>query len=458
MKLKLFFFLLIVLTVTNIQGQTADTLTLSLEKCRKMALQNSRELRRAENKVRQAELTRKEMLTHFFPQIEGSAMGLYAKDMDILHSKGDEISLSLLLRGVYLCGFQLAQPLFVGGKIANGYKLTKTAEGLAQEQQRQQRASLLVDVETNYWTYLAVLGKLDMLTELKLQLDTLLVQVASTVGAGMATDYDLLQVQSAHSNIVYQLQRVQSGTTLCRLALSHILGVNADSLYILPDSTAINSALMKALNGINNSADISQRPEVRLLQGNVKISELQVKMALADYLPTLGFSLGYTWFGNIKLHGEMNIEHIGEIRLRNPFYATYTHEFSSSTPILIAQLKIPLTNWWEGAYKIKKAKIEVENSKLLLEENTELMRLEVKQAELNLSESHELIHSASIALRTAEEQLRIANNRYAAGLAPLSDLFNAQSSYSQAVSNYLESRTQCLIYHVKYLCATGCLE
>ena len=154
----------------------------------------------------------------------------------------------------------------------------------------------------------------------------------------------------------------------------------------------------------------------------------------------------------------MNIEHIGEIRLRNPFYATYTHEFSSSTPILIAQLKIPLTNWWEGAYKIKKAKIEVENSKLLLEENTELMRLEVKQAELNLSESHELIHSASIALRTAEEQLRIANNRYAAGLAPLSDLFNAQSSYSQAVSNYLESRTQCLIYHVKYLCATGCLE
>lgn len=61
-------------------------------------------------------------------------------------------------------------------------------------------------------------------------------------------------------------------------------------------------------------------------------------------------------------------------------------------------------------------------------------------------------------MRQADENLRVMRNRYAASMAPLTDLLDAQSQWQQAESNLIEAQTQYKIYETEYLRATGSLN
>jgi outer membrane protein TolC len=448
MKNSIIIFLILLLSL-SLKAQ--DTVQLNVLQCHEMALRNSRELQHSENAVQQAKLTRKAVLTNFFPQIEGSATGIYTKDYNLIHAPSGDID--LLIRGAYMCGFQLTQPIYVGGKIRNGYRLTKIGIEAAEEQQRMQRAQIIVDVENAYWTYVATLEKVSLLEEYKNMLETLREQVENSVDVGMATDYDLMQLKAAYSNILYQMKRTQSGVALCRMALSRMIGIDYDSVYIAPDNT-INIAEMPS----NISSDISERPEVKLMNLQLKANKLQVKMTVADYLPTLGLGLGYIWFGNIKLKGDFLFDQIGLLPINPPVSYHLDKEFKYDAPVVMLSLKVPITKWWEGSYNIKKAKLEVENSRLDKERNEELLQLEVRQAIFKLEEGYQLIEASKLALDAATEQLRMANNRYEVSLTPLSDFLDAQLKWQQAKSDYIEAQTQYLIYQIDYKRVTGALQ
>ena len=81
-------------------------------------------------------------------------------------------------------------------------------------------------------TYVATVEKVSLLEEYKNMLETLHEQVENSVAVGMATDYDLMQVNASYNNILYQMKRTQSGVALCRMALSSMIGIDYDSVYI----------------------------------------------------------------------------------------------------------------------------------------------------------------------------------------------------------------------------------
>ena len=86
------------------------------------------------------------------------------------------------------------------------------------------------------------------------------------------------------------------------------------------------------------------------------------------------------------------------------------------------------------------------------------MSIEVQRAVRNVEDGYLLVGTAETGLRQAEENLRVTGNRYAASMAPLTDLLDAQSQWQQAESNLIEAQTQYRIYETEYLRATGRLE
>lgn len=434
---------IIMIFMSSLTLKAQDTIILNIEQCREMALQSSYDLQRGDNAIRQAKLTRKAMTTNYFPQAEGAAMVFSTKDISMIESSMGNID--MVMQGAYMCGLVLTQPLFAGGKIVTGHKLTKVGVEAAEETQRMQRAKTIAKVESAYWTYVAVLSKVKLLEDYKNSLEILCEQTDNSVMAGMATNYDQMQVRAAHSNIIYQLKRAQSGASLCRMSLCQMTGINYDSVYLVPDTT-----IVAATAPSNLIADISNRPEVQLLNLHLKANELQVKMTRGDYLPKLALALGYTWIGNIKVKGGLTLPQFGNIPIDK--------SIDIDLPSVMLTLSVPITKWWEGSYNIKKAKLEVENSRLDMENNKELLQLEVRQAILNLEESYQLIETAKIAFDAASEQLRVAQNRYDVNVAPLFDLLDAQNKWQQAKSDYIEAKTQFLIYKVEYERVTGILE
>ena len=167
-------------------------------------------------------------------------------------------------------------------------------------------------------------------------------------------------------------------------------------------------------------------------------------------LPAAGLSLGYTYYGNIKLNSMVDAG--------GGNYLPYTQEFRDGLGLAMLAVKVPIFHWGEGRKKVRKARYELRNAQLDLQKNTRLMSLEVEQAIRNVEDGYRMIQTAELALRQAEENLRVMCNRHAAQMAPLTDLLDAQSQRQQAASNRIEAATQYQIYRTEYLRATGRLE
>ena len=411
---------------------------LSMEQCRDMALTASEELKQADNSLRQAELDDKIAATARLPKIEGSATGAYVPP-DI-----EMTGMELAMRGTYMAGLTLTQPIYTGGKISAGRQMARLGRQIADQQLRMTRMDVLVDADNAYWSYIAVRRKVRMLESYSTQMDTIYKQTSSAVAAGMAIENDLLRIEAKRTEIEYQLQRARNGADLCRMALCNVIGAPLDTA-IEPTDTTFNIESPTAM-----SLDIARRPEVGLLEKQIDVNMQRIRDARSEMLPTVGLSAGYSYYGNIKLNGFAD--------MGNGTTVPYTQEFRDGIGIAMLAVKIPIFHWGESRKKLHKARYELDNSQLELQRNMRLMSIEAQQAVQNVEDGYRMIHTAESGLRQAEENLRVMRNRYAAAMSPLTDLLDAQSQWQQAQSNLIEAQTQYMIYRTDYLRATGQLE
>lgn len=413
----------------------AQEIRISAEECRRMAEEASSQLKRADLAVRQAEYDRRIANVQRLPKLEATAMGIYMyPDMDMMGMKSQ-------MHGAYLAGLQLTQPIYAGGKITAGRRLARVGQRVAEEQARMDRMDVALNALQSYWTYIAVLDKVRLAERYHAMIDTVYAQTAVAVEAGMASDNDLLRISAKRSEIVYQGKKARNGAELCRLALCNAIGADF-SATIIPTDTLAACAPQGSL-----VPDISARPELSLLECQLEASRHQVKMALGDFLPTVGLSLGYNWYGNIKMKGMTDIG--------GGTMVPYTMDMKDNLGMAMLAVQVPLFHWGEGAKKVRKAKLEVERSALELEDKSKLLELDARQAALNLEDGWELIQSATVSLEQAVENLRVMQNRYDASMATLTDLLDAQNQWHQAQSDMIEAKTQYRINEAEWLRATG---
>lgn len=413
-------------------------LDLSVAECRRMALSSSEDMRQREVDIRKSDYDKKIANAAFLPKIDGSATGVYVvPDIDMM-------GMEMRMRGMYMAGITLTQPIYAGGRILTGKKLAKIGQESARIQKQMTRMDVVAEADKAYWTYIAVDSKVKMLESYIVQMDSLYSQTQNAVDVGMATSNDLLRITSKRSEILYQWQKADNGRDLCRLSLCRLLGVD-DSTEIVATDTVFDVETPALQSFVP-----SLRPEIQLLNKQVDAMRHQVTMARGEMLPSVGLSAGYSYYGNLKLHGMAD--------LGDGNYMPYTQEFRDGLGVFLLSVQIPLFSWGERSGKVKKARLDVVNATLELEKNSKLINLEVEQAARNLSDAFLLIDTAEDGLSQSEENLRVMRERYDLSLSTLTDLLDAQSQWRQAESNLIEAKAQYKISETEYLRALGILE
>lgn len=431
--------LCVVSQVVALAQPSGAALTLNVEKCRQMALESSEDVKKGNNALTQSVLDRKIAVSAFLPAIDASGTVLYmTPDMEMS-------GMEMIMKGTYMAGVMLTQPIYAGGKILTGKKMAEMGENAAAEQLRMAKASVIYDADNAYWTYVAVLQKQEMMDVLAAQLDTLFSQIGVASSAGMATDADLLTVKAKRSEVEYQVRKVANGVALCKMALCRVVGVPFDTEIAVED-VAVSEEFTRM--GTDN-VSVSDRPEMRLLETSLEISRMQVRMTRGDYLPTLALVGGYCPYGNIKMKTMVDAG--------GGNYVPYTQKIGQDMGVAMLSLSIPIFKWGQGYNKVRKAKIDVDNAALDMQKNGRLMELQANQAAFNLSDSYNLIEAARDGKAQADENLRVTENRYHASMCPLSDYLDAQFQWQQARSNLIEAFTQSRIAETDYLMSVGAL-
>lgn len=423
-------------TVVSVMAAEQDgKIYLDQQKCRDMALAASEDLQKSENAYAQAGLDRKIAFSGYLPAFDASASAVFvAPDTEMS-------GMELIMRGTYLAGITLTQPLYAGGKIVAGHRLAKIGEEAAGEQLRKTKTEVIYDADNAYWSYVSVLEKQKMMEALSARMDTLFSQVGASIEAGMAVDSDLLTVKAKRSEVLYQKQKVESGVRLCRMALCRIVGVPFDTQIEVADPMSGDSPR------IDTEVDIVGRPEMKLLQSQVDAAKQQVRMTRGDWLPSLAIVGGYVNFGNIRMKTMVDAG--------DGTFMPYEQKIGQGLGTAMLSLSVPIFKWGQNYYKVRKAKIDVDNALLDLQKNERLLTLEANQASMNLNDSYLLLEMAEDAMAEADENLRVMKNRYDASMATLSDLLEAQSQWHQSRSNLIEAITQTRICVTDYLRATG---
>ncbi|MDD7630804.1 MAG: TolC family protein [Parabacteroides sp.] len=407
----------------TMQGQK---LQLSQEACRQMALAHNEDLQKADNALRQAELDKAVALAAFLPKVDGSLNGIYmSPDIEMSGMK-------LQMHGMYLAGVNVTQPLYTGGRLLAGRQLAGIGKESAELQLNQTRQQVLADADQAYWTLVSVQRKVRMLEAYERQMNALYDQVKLAVEAEMGTENELLRIRAKRSEIQYQLQKARNGSDLCRLALCNVLGAELDT-RIEPTDTLIQVRMPQQLDD-----DISLRPELALLHKQIAAQQQQLKMTRAGILPTVGLSVGYSYYGNMKV-----VAAVGTENLHDGYF------------VAMASVSIPLFHWGENLKKIRRARYDIRNAELDLQKNSRLLSIEARQAVQNLTDGYTMVETAELGRKEAIENLRVMQERYDVSMCTLTDLLDAQTQWQQAESNFIEAQTQYKIYETEYKRTTG---
>ena len=425
------------LSVVTVSQLAAQPLSLTLEDCRKLALEHNEQIKTANNAVEKAKLDRQIAFAQYLPKVDGSLTGIHMKDQDI-------IGMSLQTRGTYMAGINVTLPLYAGGQLTAANRLAQIGQTVSEEQQRKARMQVIADVDNSYYTLIAVRSKVQMLQAYAQQMQELYNRVQLSVRVQMATENDLLRIASKQSEINYQLQKATNGEQLCQLALANQIGTDFEQA-ITPADTVLAPTSMPQLD-----EDFSSRPDLHLLQQQVKANELQVKRARANYLPTVALVGTYSHYDNLKLKGALKNLDGTPINVN--------HTFSGGRPYALLSVNVPIFHWGAELKKVKKAKLDLSDSQLQLEQYERGMRIEVRQAVLNLTDGQRMVETATIGQQQADENLRVMRQKFDNQLCTMTDLLDAQSQWQQARSNLIEAKTQLKIYETEYLRVTGQLD
>lgn len=433
---RILFFAMLTWAMLPLQAQE-----LTLDICRKMALENNETITKASIEVKQAKLEKQIAFTNYLPKLTGNATGAYLTDKEMDMGK-------LSFDGVYMAGLSIQQPLFAGGKLTATNKKTKLGHEMSKENLRLKRQQVISETDKIYWNYVAVKEKTELIRMYILQLDSVYENTKVKVENLFSTESDLLRISSHISQAKYNLKKTESGLDICRMALCHHIGLPLDTDISIQETTeTLETSIDKGQIDIGTIYD---RPEYALLQHQISINKQNVKVVRSEFLPSLGLGVGHNWIGNIK-YKMFSEDEIGNRK-------TNRGTFNTNTGSIMLSLSVPIFHFGEGAKKVKQAKLEVDIARLDQQEKYRQMSIEKEQALHNLHSGKTMIDAALTSRNQAEENLRIMRVRYQNGYAILTDLMDAQNVWQEANVSVIEALTQYKIYETDYKRTIGLLE
>ena len=238
---------------------------------------------------------------------------------------------------------------------------------------------------------------------------------------------DLLKVQLKRNELEVNLLKLNNGINLSLRALCQHIGMTFDATLALTDSQS-EPDLLPGLSTPSPSG-VTNRSEYKMLNKAIDAEELQKKMTIGENLPQLAIGVTGFYFDAMKS--------------------------TNTNGLAFATVSIPITDWWGERHKLRQSQARIESARNKLAETSELLSLQIEQANNEVNECHFQIEIALKSVEQARENLKVTSDNYKAGVFTMSDLLDAQSSYQGALDSLTEARCNYKIKKAKYLQATG---
>ena len=339
-------------------------------------------------------------------------------------------------KNLYLMNVGLTQPVFMGGKIKETYKISKYGENVANASERLKTSDILYKTDEAYWRIISVGEKVKIAENYKKMLDTLLVDLQNIYDEGIITNNDLLKAKVKLNEVNLKLLKANNGLVLSKMALCQIIGLPLNTEIELTDS--LTGLYQINPNQTYTDIALQTRPEIEILQNSINIAKSGVNIMKSRYMPNIGLTANY-FFSN-----------------PNP-YTGFSEDFGSDWNVGVV-CNIPIFHWGDKKHTLVAARHEQKVSELKLEQAQEFISLQVKQAVFKSNESVTKIQMTKLSLEQAKENLDDTKNKFKEGILKTTDVLDAQALWQNAYSEYIDAVTENKLNQTNLLKVTGQLK
>lgn len=447
--MKKYIIFIIVMGYSNL---VTNAQTLPLDSCKSYAIENNKRIKEARLNLEATEQVKKNAFTNYFPKVNAGGVAMKANkglfevevpEMNLPVYDGNPVNLPSATQFAYFPGMSLElldytnagylsaiQPLYMGGRIRIGNKLSALGQEISEYNLNLSKDQVLVKTEDFYWTIVALEEKRNTLMRYEELLNNLEKDVEVSYEAGLINKSDLLKVQIELNQIEVKKLQLDNGLTLLKMTLAQHIGIAYSDSFnievISLDALAPQSVYQ------NPSEALVNRNEYKMLNKTVDAEVLQKNMVRGEYLPSVAVGVQGLY---LDIMEQQN-----------------THGFAFAT------ISVPISGWWGGAHKMKEHQIKVEVAQNNLDEKSELLLLQINKTYNDMLESHSQIRVAETTIAQSAEHLKVVQDNFDAGVLGTSDLLEAQAMHQQSSDALVDSKTAYKIKQAYYLQAIAKLE
>ena len=390
----------VLVAIGSMRGEAAE---LSLQEAVNRALSENTALKITQMGERNAEAT--------YEAAKG-ARGVTVSASDNLRWANERQSASSSSNSV---GLDATLPLYTGGK--NEANVDRGLLGMQSAVLTTERAkeNLKLSVVQAYYTALEAQKTIAVRQQSVDNYQQHLDNTTVLYEAGDTARVDVLRASVALSEARQQLIAAEYSYDVELSRLRNYVNINRDEPITLTDdfvyeefATSMGNCLRYAMRA---------RKDLMVLKNTLAQRELDVKIAKADYLPTVNLSVGGS-------HS-------------NTFRPSSANDQGLSAGVSASW---KLFDSGVTAAKVDAAEADLETARLELDKSREDIDLSMREAYLNMRQAQKRFVSTGDAVREAVEDYRIASEKYRIGEGIFLDVIDAQVALSTAQLNYISSQ------------------
>jgi outer membrane protein len=307
------------------------------------------------------------------------------------------------------------QVLYSGGQVGAAIKIAKYTEDQSIFLFRDAVDRVIAQTRSQF--YLVLLNReLITVAEQNLQLlNDELKDQTNRFDAGTVPRFNVLRAEVAVANAKPELIRTRNNYLVSQLELAKTLGLEASRSATGKPSFEVSGTLRMTDRKISQQQALAMARERRAFlkaqKQNILNEEQQIVVARAGYKPRIDANTGYE-MRNSRLTDNLSKEANG-----------WFFGFDGSWAIF---------DGFETKGKVQQAHARLASAKILYEDSVRQVELEVQRAFARVNEARELSASQGKVVEQAEEALRLARERLAAGAGTQLDVLDAQFALTSA--------------------------
>lgn len=304
-------------------------------------------------------------------------------------------------------------PIYTGGEIRGTVRRAKANYNSVLEGKQKAYNDTRATVTNGYCDLLQA-GNMQQLGRESVQrLEDHLKNVQAQYEVGVVAKVDVLRSQVELSNAKQSLIQAENAYQVAEANLNRIVGLPMDTTLKLDNILTYSEYAEDMAYCLDYASQY--RPELEQARQGVEAAKGALMVARSGYMPKIAASATQNW-SDTNWPGDENGEWgVGVSVSVNVFDSGVT---------------------WS---KINGAKADLAVAEETYRDTVDAVNLDVRNCYLNLREAEKRIGTTETAVSQAEEDYRIAQVRYMAGVGTNTDVLDAQVALTQAKTNYLQA-------------------